>query len=197
MKITIAPYQKGWSVQFAQISRDLKAILAGLDPVVEHVGSTAVEGLAAKPIIDINVGLPRAADLERAVERMAPQRSYIYYQAFNASMPQRRLFVKLHGAAEQWGFKPVYERLAEIPHEAIHEKRLAHVHVWVLGTADWIRHLAFRDYLRAHEAVKNEYQRLKVQLSQQEWQDGMEYNQAKDAFIKRVEAEAVNWYNLG
>lgn len=194
MKIEVVAYRKEWKLQFERIREALGSILSDLAPVIEHVGSTSVENLSAKPIIDINVGVGSEAVFDRVVECMSRQKDYIYYQAFNKTLPQRRLFVKLNDHAEKYGLKTVYENLDEIPHEEINNKRLAHVHVWVFGSDDWIRHLAFRDYLRAHEAVKKAYGQLKMELSGREWPNGMEYNNAKDPFIKEVERNAVNWY---
>ncbi|MOA08135.1 dephospho-CoA kinase/protein folding accessory domain-containing protein [compost metagenome] len=75
-----------------------------------------------------------------------------------------------------------------------HAHRIAHVHVLPFGSEHWIRHIAFRDYLRVHPAIKDEYQKLKEQLSTMEWKDGNDYNDAKDSFIKREERKAIKWY---
>jgi GrpB-like predicted nucleotidyltransferase (UPF0157 family) len=56
------------------------------------------------------------------------------------------------------------------------------------GSEFWLRHLAFRDYLRANENMRNEYEALKKKLSAKEWKDGNEYNVAKTEFIKGIEA---------
>jgi GrpB-like predicted nucleotidyltransferase (UPF0157 family) len=194
MKISVQPYQKAWQSQFLQIKQELNAILQELNPIIEHIGSTSVEHLSAKPIIDINVGVKREQDFEKVVTLMATQSDYLYYKVFNESLPQRRLFVKLNDAAEKWAFPNVFSNLNEIPHEETNEKRIAHVHVWVFGSPDWIRHIAFRDYLRENEVIRKEYENLKLGLAKKEWADGMEYNAAKNDFIKKIEAEAINWY---
>ncbi|MFA4870114.1 MAG: GrpB family protein [Pedobacter sp.] len=64
-----------------------------------------------------------------------------------------------------------------------------------MNSEHWMRHIAFRDYLRTHPEIRAEYQQLKEELSTQEWKDGNEYNEAKDSFIKTVEQKAVKWYN--
>ena len=195
MKIKITPYQPAWKDQFERLREDLRAILKELDPQIEHIGSTSVEGLAAKPIIDVQVGVPSEADFDRVVERMSAQPDFIYYQVFNESMPRRRLFVKLNGPAEQLGFSKVFEQLEGIPHEALNDLRVAHIHVWVYGTEDWVRHIAFREFLKAHPDVKAQYQALKIELSRQEWQHGMAYNDGKNQFIKEMEVKALKWYS--
>lgn len=195
MRIAVIPYQPDWKTQFEILRQELETVLADLHPVVEHIGSTAVEGLCAKPIIDIQVGVENEAAFEQVVERMARRNDYIYYKVFNDTMPGRRLFVKPSGDVEALGFAKVYHQLEGIPHEALNEKRVAHVHVWVYGTPDWNRHIAFREYLSAHEEVRMAYGQLKLELSAQEWAHGMAYNDGKNAFVKRVEGEAVRWYS--
>jgi len=62
------------------------------------------------------------------------------------------------------------------------------------GIPDWARHIAFRDFRRAHEAVRKAYEQPKQDLSRQKWEHGMAYNAGKDVFVKRVEGEVVKWW---
>ena len=75
-----------------------------------------------------------------------------------------------------------------------HSLRIAHIHAIPQQSEHWLRHIAFRDYLRTHPQVKNAYQALKEQLVQQEWEDGNDYNAGKDVFLKEHERKAVEWY---
>lgn len=193
MRIQVVPYDPQWPDQFARIREELAAILSDFHPVIEHIGSTSVPGLAAKPIIDIAVGLERAEDHDLTVEPMSANH-YMYYEAFNADMPDRRLFVGLKDPGIASQFRAVYSDLDDIPHEAINEYRLSHIHIREYGTSEWTRHLAFRDYLRAHPDVCNAYGKLKMQLSERDWEDGMAYNAAKEAFVMEVERMALGWY---
>ena len=72
---------------------------------------------------------------------------------------------------------------------------LFNIHVFVKDTEDWIRHIAFRDYLIHHEEVRNEYGRLKKELSKQEFDNIIAYNNAKNDFVKKVQVDAANWYS--
>lgn len=193
MKIYIEEYNEDWPLQFQEIKEELGTILKDLDPVIEHIGSTSVPGLAAKPIIDIAVGLKQKADLDRTINPMI-ENGYIYYQVFNEAMPLRRLYVKLKDSVGILHFKNTYTQNDTIPHEEINPHRLAHVHIWYYNTPDWKRHIAFRDYLIHHPQVKTQYEQLKKLLSQKEWKNGMEYNDGKDHFIKTEEAKALLWY---
>ncbi len=72
--------------------------------------------------------------------------------------------------------------------------RVAHIHVIPTSSMHWTRHLAFRDYLCTHSEIKAEYQALKQQLVQLQWEDGNDYNAGKDEFIQREEQKALQWY---
>jgi GrpB-like predicted nucleotidyltransferase (UPF0157 family) len=194
MRIKISPYNQDWTHDFQRIKTEIAGILSSLNPVIEHIGSTSVPGLAAKPVIDIVVGLKHYDDLDKSIEPMIAH-GYIYYEVFNSVMPERRLYVKLKDSAHLKLFKSRYKENDALPHDEINTLRLAHVHIWEYGTSEWIRHIAFRDYLRAHPKVCNEYAELKNTLSKRTWKHGMEYNDGKNDFIKIVQAKAVKWYH--
>lgn len=194
MKIKIVPFRKDWKNQFDKISKELHQILQELKPIIEHIGSTSIQNLSAKPIIDIQVGIKDKSQFDIVVELMKNTKDYIYYEAFNKSMPNRRLFVKLDEDSEKLKVKNTFKTLEEIPHDRLNTRRIAHIHVWKLDSDDWIRHIAFRDYLKYNNQVKQEYEKLKLRLSKQDWTDGMEYNLGKDKFIKRIESDAIKWF---
>ena len=193
MKIEIEEYNREWTGQFEKIKADLYSILINLNPKIEHIGSTSVPDLAAKPIIDIQVGIKNSNDLDKTIEPMI-NNHYIYYEIYNSVMPDRRLFVGLKDEKDIRNFQNIYSKGDLIPHEKINQLRLTHVHIWEHGTKDWNRHIAFRNYLREHAEVKGQYESLKKQLSLKDWKDGNEYNDAKDSFIKTTEAKAILWY---
>ena len=72
--------------------------------------------------------------------------------------------------------------------------KLSHIHIWLYNSDDWIRHIAFRDYLIEHPNDMLQYEELKKNLSEKEWLDGNEYNDAKNDFIKNLELKAILWY---
>ena len=195
MRIKIVPYRKEWKDQFNKISKELHQILQELNPIIEHIGSTSIEDISAKPIIDIQVGIKNKDQFGKVVELMKIPKDYIYYEAFNESMPNRRLFVKFDADVEKLKVNKTFKTLEEIPHERLNTRRIAHIHVWEFNSDDWIRHIAYRDYLKYNNQVRQEYEQLKLSLSKQEWTDGMEYNLGKDKFIKRIEAEAIIWHS--
>lgn len=194
MKIDVVPYRKEWLADFLDIQKELQELLSEFSPVIEHFGSTSVPGLSAKPVIDIAVGIPDLSMLDDLVQPMIDH-GYIYYQVFNEAMPERRLFVGLKKQSEQPSFPSIFTQEDDIPHELINIHRKSHVHVWKIGSSEWTRHIAFREYLKHHTDVRLEYQQLKEQLTERNWKDGMEYNDAKNSFIKREEQKAIEWYS--
>jgi GrpB-like predicted nucleotidyltransferase (UPF0157 family) len=166
MRIAIFEYSPFWP----RIFDEEKALLARQFPdstVIEHIGSTAVPGLAAKPVIDILVGLVDFAQANSFVPGIE-QLGYEYVPRYETEMPFRRFFRKGQAAV-----------------------RTHHIHMVAIGTDFWQRHLLFRDYLRTHPETAAQYSALKRTLAARDWQDMNEYADAKTEFIRRVEAEAA------
>lgn len=194
MKIQFEKYNPIWKQTFEQIKSELTEAIGFTNPRIEHIGSTSVEGLSAKPIIDILVGLNSEKDLDEITQPLM-DKGYVYYEKYNESMPYRRFFVKHKVDPRDLSIPLFIGKDDNIPDASIeHDLRLAHIHVLPINSEHWTRHIAFRDYLRTHPDVRNEYQQLKEQLSMREWEDGNEYNEGKDDFIKREEQKAINWY---
>ena len=165
MKIHIADYSPTWPELFATE----KAQLAPLLPegtLIEHIGSTAVPGLAAKPIIDIMIGLPGFALADALVPGIETL-GYQYVSTFESEMPYRRYFRKPH-----------------VQHTDA--ARTHHLHMVEIGTDFWHRHLAFRDHLRANPERAAQYAALKRDLAGREWQDMNDYADAKTDFIRAI-----------
>ena len=166
MKITIAEYSSMWRELFAREKKLLKAVIGETVGIIEHVGSTSVVGLAAKPIIDIMIGLydfSVANNLVPEIEALG----YEYVPEYEAVMPDRRYFKKRVGGTSTH-----------------------HLHMVEVGGEFWQRHLRFRDFLRANPGVATEYAALKKKLAALEWNDKNEYTDAKTAFIRNIENKA-------
>jgi GrpB-like predicted nucleotidyltransferase (UPF0157 family) len=163
MKIELSEYDPAWRDIFLKEKPHLEKILP-LNSRIEHIGSTSVEGLCAKPTIDILCGiddLPSAGELIAKIAGL----DYQYIEKYNALIPERRYFTKA-------------------------AKNNYHLHLVQTGGPFWERHLLFRDFLRQNEAVKKEYASLKRALALKDWSDGNEYAAAKTEFIKAVEERA-------
>ncbi|OBS11139.1 hypothetical protein ATE49_16800 [Elizabethkingia miricola] len=194
MHLTIEKYNPDWKKQFEELKQELEKLTAPVYTNIQHIGSTSVEGLSAKPVIDIMIGVNSEQDLDKIPPLLAG-RQYVYYEKYNEDMPYRRFFVKLKENPSKWFFPEQINKDDEIP-EKLHDHslRLAHIHVIPTGSEHWLRHIAFRDYLRTHPVVLTEYQKLKEELGKQEWKDGNEYNDAKNDFIQDEEQKAILWY---
>ena len=194
MKIIIEKYNPIWVKEFKKLKKELASILKFLNPQIEHIGSTSVPSISAKPIIDIAIGVSKNTELDLTIGPMV-ENKFIYYEVYNKVMPKRRLFVGLKNKNDPHKFKKIYSNDEEIPHEKIHCFRLCHIHICKFGTSEWERHIAFRDYLKEYDKIKKEYEILKIRLSQEDWIDGNEYNLGKNNFIKKIESEAIMWYD--
>jgi GrpB-like predicted nucleotidyltransferase (UPF0157 family) len=164
-RVTVVPYDPDWPRRFDEERRALAAVFAGSEAVIEHVGSTAVPGLGAKPVIDIMVGVPVLVEVEGRIPALEAA-GYEYVREYEKQLPDRRYFRK--------------PRLGP---------RAFHVHCVVTGSDFWIRPLAFRDHLRAHPESAAAYYNLKRELAMRVSRE--EYTEAKSPFIEGVLASAM------
>ena len=148
----------------------MRAALGADVVAVEHIGSTAVPGLAAKPVIDISVGLRRA---ELAAERIAVMERLGYEYLGENGLPGRLFFRK-----DEAG------------------RRTHHVHAVEHDGEHWHRHRAFRDYLRAHPEEAASYAAEKRRLSA-ESDTHEEYWERKQAYVGPLFERAWSWYGRG
>ena len=194
MILPFEPYNPIWKATFNSIQQELLTLLKSIDLSIDHIGSTAVEGLSAKPIIDILIGLEKDSDLD-LVPILLDGKSYVYYENYNEDMPYRRFFVALIDRPEALGLPEHILPGDQIP-EKLHDHsvRIAHIHCISKQSEHWLRHVAFRDYLRVHPEVRSRYQKIKERLVLREWKDGNDYNDAKDQFLKEYERKAIEWY---
>jgi GrpB-like predicted nucleotidyltransferase (UPF0157 family) len=166
MKVTVADYDPAWPEIFRRERALLEAALGDGAGIVEHIGSTSVPGLAAKPIIDIMIGLHDFSQADRHVPRIEAL-GYEYVPQYEEVMPDRRYFKKKIGAT------------------ATH-----HVHMVERGGAFWTRHLLFRDHLRANPDAAAEYAALKKRLAEIDWADKSGYLNGKTDFVLSIERKA-------
>jgi GrpB-like predicted nucleotidyltransferase (UPF0157 family) len=175
--ITILPYRATWPIEFQSLGGAIRQALGDLALRIDHIGSTAVPGLAAKDIIDIQLTV---AKLEEPVER-----------ALNRAGYERRAHIDRDHvppgstlAEEEWRkwlFKPATE------------SRPIHLHVRMAGRANQRYPLLFRDYLRAHEAVSLAYAQVKTALAQHHANDVEAYYDIKDPVCDIIVGGAEAW----
>ncbi len=181
MKITIEKYNPGWEKKFEDEKELIRKILFDLDPIIEHIGSTSVKGLGAKPIIDIMVGINSEFDLDEPVNRMI-KAEYFYIQIYESIFPERRFFIK---PIQKTGSAKIINNELLLP-EIESMSRSYHVHLVYQKSHFWRRHILFRNILRTNPVIKENYFKLKMELSALEWKNSNEYAKAKSAFIESV-----------
>lgn len=167
MKVVIEEYNASWPVLFSEEKRKLENIFQLENIAIEHIGSTSVPGLGAKPVIDIMIGVSDFSMANNFISGLEGL-GYQYISSYESMMPFRKFFIK----------------------DAL-GKRTHHIHLVEFNTDFWKRHLAFRNYLRENNEVKDEYYLLKKELSEKEWNSGDEYAAAKADFINEVLNKAI------
>ena len=161
--VVVVPYDESWPSLFEEERARIERAIGPWVEEIEHVGSTAVTGLAAKPVIDIMAGVKSLDDSPILVERLVGL-GYEYVPEFERVLPFRRYFRKMREG-----------------------RRTHQIHLVERSNAEWWdRHLLFRDYLRANPEIAGEYARLKHELSGRFGEDREAYTDAKADFISEV-----------
>jgi GrpB-like predicted nucleotidyltransferase (UPF0157 family) len=163
--VVVVNYDPDWPQRFQFFRGRITAALGRLAGIVEHVGSTAVVGLAAKPIIDMDVLLASADALTEAIERLA---NLGYTHQGDLGIPEREAFL---GPTN------------DLPH---------HLYVCPPHSREFKRHLAFRDYLRANSQEAKAYGDLKQALALKFVHDRAAYMAGKDEFIREILSRAIS-----
>ena len=167
----IVEYDPAWPVlaraELERVAQALGAVAARL----EHVGSTAVPGIAAKPIVDLQLSVRAIGERERYVGTLQ-RLGYLF-----VADPQ----------------SPDYHFFARPPERP----RSFHLHVCEAGSVHEVRHIAVRDYLRAHPDEAAGYGALKRELAARHPQDRLAYIAGKDDFVQALERRAIAWAAKG
>ena len=158
--VVLEPYDAQWPALFVAERDRLLSCFAGRFIDIQHIGSTAVPGLVAKPVIDLLAGVESMAAAE-ALSAPLCANGYTTSAEFNASLPDRKWFMR-------WA----------------HGQRTHHLHVVVHGGEVWAQRLRFRDALRSDPALAARYAALKTELAAKHPGDREAYTDAKAAFVQ-------------
>lgn len=164
--IYVVSYDARWPDLFAEVSRPVRHTLGNLALRIDHIGSTAIPGCSAKPIIDIQISVASFEPLEAYRE---PLLSLGYVHRADNPDLSKRYFRERPGA------------------------RRTHIHVRRLGSFGEQFALLFRDYLRVHPAGVKAYSDLKYQLAKTYRHDRQAYVKAKTSFIWEIMQKADLW----
>jgi GrpB-like predicted nucleotidyltransferase (UPF0157 family) len=166
--VRVEEYNPEWSKLFENEKQRILTAVGSHIVRIEHVGSTAVVGLGAKPIIDMMIAVKTLSDADKCINPLE-RIGYRYVPEHEATTPERRYFHKGNPPKEQH----------------------YHIHMVELTSGFWMRHLLFRDYLRTHPEVAQKYYQLKRRLATEYGSDRDGYTQAKTAFIEDAVTRAL------
>jgi GrpB-like predicted nucleotidyltransferase (UPF0157 family) len=165
--IVVSDYDPVWSAMFEQERSSLHTALGPLVLTIEHIGSTAVPGLAAKPIIDLQASVRSLAEAQSRCVEPLQALGYTYLPQYEAWLPGELFFRK--ALAGPWTH---------------------HLHILQGDDPRWQDRLLFRDYLRNHPEAAATYAKLKRDLAAAFNDDISGYRNAKDAFVAATMARA-------
>ena len=161
-RIRIADYDPAWPGLFQREAARIRAVLGERVVQLEHVGSTAVPGLAAKPVIDILLVVPDSGDEPAYVPDLEAAGYVLVIR--QPEWHQHRMF---HGPDTN-----------------------VQLHVYSPGSPEIQRYLVFRDRLRSDPVDRERYQRVKRELAQRDWRYGQQYADAKTEVVEEIIARA-------
>lgn len=159
--VEVVPYDPEWKVEFNRIREQLLSYVGDLIITIEHVGSTSIEGLAAKPIIDLDLVMDSYDVLPQIIERL---QQHGYEHQGNLGIEGREAFQRL----QDDGFMKY------------------HLYVCPKDGKGYLEHIAFRDYLRSNEAARQAYGEVKQRLAEQYRHDIDAYCEGKTAFVTSI-----------
>jgi GrpB-like predicted nucleotidyltransferase (UPF0157 family) len=160
--VQLHEYDEMWPALFEQERRRLLALLPQIFRDIQHIGSTSIRGLAAKPIIDILAGV-ESMETAESIGSVLCSSGYTTSAEFNRSLEDCRWYMR-------WA----------------NGHRTHHLHVVVHGSPAWLERLRFRDALRADPSLAAEYEKLKLQLAAEHFRDREAYTDAKFKFVEAV-----------
>ena len=166
--ILVVEHRPDWAMNFEQEASRINLALGNVVVQVHHIGSTAICHTKAKPVIDMLLEV----DSLESLDQKSPSLEALGYEAKGEfGIPGRRYF-RLDDAAG---------------------RRTHQLHAFEAGSRNAVRHIAFRDYMRAHPAIAVEYGKLKERLARDNPDDMQAYIDGKDAFVKEHERLALHW----
>jgi len=170
-RVVLAPPDPAWERRAALEGERLRGVLGAVLVEVHHIGSTAIPGIEAKPIVDLMpvvVGLAEFDRLQGAVQGLG-------YRVWGESGIERRRYCTINSA--------------------LHGRREVQAHVYAAGDPHIERHLAFRDYMRAHGDEARAYEAEKRRCRDLHPDDSHAYWEAKSAWVRAAEGRALAWWS--
>jgi GrpB-like predicted nucleotidyltransferase (UPF0157 family) len=164
--VEVVPYDPEWKIEFNRIREQLLSYVGDLIITIEHVGSTSIEGLAAKPIIDLDLVMDSYDVLPQIIERL---QQHGYEHQGNLGIEGREAFKR----------------------RQVDEFMKYHLYVCPKDGKGYLEHIAFRDYLRSNAVARQAYAEVKQHLAEQHRYDIDAYCEGKTAFVTSILSKAM------
>lgn len=165
--VKVVPYNQQWIELFQEEETELRAAFGKNLHALHHIGSTAIPGMPAKPVIDI---MPVVQNIEGVANAESALGRIGYEPRGEYGISGRRYFVK-----------------------EVEGRRTHHVHAFGINHPAITRHVAFRDYLITHPAEARRYAELKMRLAEQYRDERQRYVEGKSTLIAELERKALAW----
>ena len=169
-KVILKPYNEDWAKEYEKEKNLLVSLLRGINFRIEHVGSTSIKGLSAKPIIDIAIG----CDDEETVIKIGDILSKYNYDVENQMTTKGEIFAGKGDVT----------------------CRTHYIHIQKIGSTYWNNFMYFKTYLLDHPETVKEYEELKRELSIKYQDDRKKYTDSKNEFISSILEKAHKIYKL-
>ena len=170
--VELVPHQTVWEEDAAKTILLLKSILNDAAIDIQHVGSTAIKNICAKPIIDIAVGVDHFADLDNYLESL--------------------LNIGVYKSSGQ-----PFEDIILFSKDDDNGNRLNNIQIVIYGEEQWNKHILFRDYMNSNPEKASEYERIKIEAAELFPNDVSSYSNYKSSFIAECieETKKRKWYD--
>jgi len=166
--IKLVEYREEWRTDYEKEADSIKSVFSENLMGAYHIGSTAIYGLKAKPVIDILLEVRSLSEIDK--HNRVPEE--LGYEAKGEYGIEGRRFYQKGG-----------------------KERTHHIHIFQTGNSEIKRHRNFVEFMNAHPGSATEYEILKVELESKYKKDPNKYSEGKSEFIKNIDAEAAKWKN--
>ncbi len=164
VEIVLVGFDPKWAEKFKEEKEAIMERIGKFVLSIDHIGSTAIPNIVAKPVIDILIGIKSLDQSDEIITAMQNV-GYEYLESIESHFPERRLFVK-----------PPTNK----------EKRLFNVHIWEHQSKGWEEMLSFRDYLLAHPETAKEYEYVKKHMAKRFPNNEVAYSIGKEGFMQVI-----------
>lgn len=159
--VELVPYNEKWPEEFQKEAKILKHILADRAVAIEHIGSTAIPGIKAKPVIDVAVGLRSMEGIESIIDIL--DKNQYYYRPKFGNKETHVVFAKGDDVS-----------------------RTHYIHIMRFNGQPWKEKIFFRDYMRSNSQAAQQYEALKLKAANANPLDRKAYTSEKDEFLQTI-----------